>query len=88
VRAGLLADFLYHPFGLHLAAGPWRQDRQGQHKIEIVICGNPIEPLEPAAITTVNDHLLPAGPLEAANGLHAGSTGAQAISWPPVINMA
>jgi hypothetical protein len=88
VRARLLADFSYHPFGLHLTAGPWRKDRQGQHEVEIVIGSNPIEALEPAAITAVNDYILPAWPLEAANGLHAGSAGAQAISRSPVINVA
>jgi hypothetical protein len=72
---------------LHLTARTWRQRRQGQHKIKIVIRSNTIEPLKIATQATMYDNILLVRTLETTDRLHPATTVAHPIPWFPVIDM-
>ena len=83
-RAGLAQA----PRGLHLQSGLRGNLGQGQHKIEVIVGGDATTALEATAEAAMEQHMLAGAPLEAASGLHAGATIAQAVARLSIIDMA
>src|SRR5437016_5711389 len=72
---------------LHFTARAWRQRRQGQDEIKIVICSNSIKAFKIAAHTTMYDHILLVRTLETTDRLHPATASTHPVSWFPIIDM-
>src|SRR6266852_9116949 len=83
----LLCQQRLQVLSLHFTARTWRQRRQRQYKIKIVIRGNTIKTFKIATQATMYDYILLVRTLETTGRLHPATTRTHSIPWFPVIDM-
>jgi hypothetical protein len=74
---------------LSIACPPVRQRhrRQPHHCHGVIVCGNPVLPLDAAAIASVHQHLLPICPECHADGGHQPAAWALPVAWPSPVDV-
>jgi hypothetical protein len=68
-------------------APDWGDRRESQQRNRVVVGGNPVLALDPAAVTTMDHHLLSVRPKDNAYCCHQCSTRARSIPWPAQIDV-
>jgi hypothetical protein len=70
----------FHRLCIRRSGRAWRDDGQGKSQLEVVVGAEPVEALEAAALTAMDEHVLAIRTLERADGGHHPAAGAGAVA--------